>query len=107
MTSNDFVNSVAFKNRVEQVIQSAIEEPDEKVLKGLISTALLDSFNDGIIANMMEKTRVSKETLLKKSKEMTGFLPAHFKTTATGNKRTELLMPELPTSTPDSHTTLG
>ncbi len=107
MTSNDFVNSIAFKNRVEQIIQSAIEEPDEKVLKGLISTALLDSFNDGIIANMTEKTKVSKETLLKKSKEMTGFLPAHFKNTDTGKKLIELFMQELLNNTTDYTLNIG
>ena len=107
MTSNDFVNSVAFKKRIDQIIQSATEDPDEKVLHGLIATALMDSFNDGIIANMTEKTKVSKETLMKKSKEMTGFLPEHFKNTDTGKKLIELFMHELFNNTTDYTINIG
>jgi hypothetical protein len=99
MTSSDFINSEAFKNRINTVIDSAKDITDERALKQimepLLSRLFLDSFNDGIIANMTERKKISKENLVKKSKEITNWLPAHFKNTETGKKLVELMLAEL------------
>ena len=90
MTSSDFIKSEAFKNRINTVIDSMVNITDEQSIKPtlepLLARLLLDSFNDGIIANMTEKKKISKENLVKKSKEITNWLPAHFKKTETGKK---------------------
>jgi hypothetical protein len=44
---------------------------------------------------------------MKKSKEMTGFLPAHFKNTDTGKKLIELFMQELLNNTTDYTLNIG
>ena len=65
MTSSDFVRSDAFKNRVQEVIKTLNDEDTTpSILEPILTRILLDSFNDGIIANMGEKEKISKETLL-------------------------------------------
>lgn len=95
MTSSDFIESKAFKNRVDSIVSMANETLDRNIIVPLISSTLLESFNDGIMANMSERTRVSRETLLKKSKEVTKFLPAHFKNTETGKKLVDIMLKEI------------
>ena len=68
MTSSDFVRSDAFKNRVQEVIKTLNDEDTTpSILEPILTRILLDSFNDGIIANMGEKEKISKETLLIRS----------------------------------------
>lgn len=111
MTSNDFLNSEVFKKRVSDAIDSAVDITDEdvlrKTLEPILNQALLESFNDGIIANMTERTKISKETLTKKSKEITKLLPAHFKNTETGKKLIEILLTELLNNTTDYVLNIG
>ena len=111
MTSSDFINSEAFKNRINTVIDSAKDITDERALKQvmepLLSRLFLDSFNDGIIANMTERKKISKENLVKKSKEITNWLPAHFKNTETGKKLVELMLAELLNNTTDYVLNIG
>lgn len=111
MTSSDFIKSEAFKNRINTVIDSMVNVTDEQAIKPtlepLLARLLLDSFNDGIIANMTEKKKISKENLVKKSKEITNWLPAHFKKTETGKKLVELMLSELLNNTTDYVLNIG
>lgn len=111
MTSSDFIKSEAFKNRINTVIDSMVNVTDEQSIKPtlepLLARLFLDSFNDGIIANMTEKKKISKENLVKKSKEITNWLPAHFKKTETGKKLVELMLAELLNNTTDYVLNIG
>lgn len=107
MTTSDYINSKVFNSRIEKVMVTANDDPSENILKPLLSNLLIETFNDGIIANMTEKEKISKETLLKKSKEITNFLPAHFKNTDTGKKLVEIIMTELLNNTTDYVLNIG
>lgn len=108
MTSSDFVRSDAFKNRVQEVIKTLNDEDTTpSILEPILTRILLDSFNDGIIANMGEKEKISKETLLKKSKEITKLLPAHFKNTDVGKKINETILQEILNNTTDYVLNIG
>lgn len=111
MTSSDFVKSEVFKDRINSVIDAVKDVTDETALKNilepLMTRILLDSFNDGIIANMTERKKISNENLPKKSKEITNWLPAHFKNTETGKKLIELMLTELLNNTTDYVLNIG
>ena len=74
MTSSDFIKSEVFKDRINSVMDAVKDVTDETALKNilvpLMTRILLDTFNDGIIANMTERKKISNENLPKKSKEI-------------------------------------
>ena len=102
MQSNDYAKSAAFKSRIDEIIKNVKDEDcDEKQLENILNRVILDAFNDGIISNMTEKKKLSEETLKKKSKEVTSFLPAHFKSTDSGKKLAQIVMDEIVSNTTD------
>ena len=102
MQSSDYAKSASFKSHIEEIIKNAKDEDcTEKQLENILNRIILDAFNDGIISNMSEKKKLSEETLKKKSKEVTSFLPAHFRKTESGQKLVQVVMDEIMSNTTD------
>lgn len=102
MQSSDFLKSNAFITRLNKILKDTkADDYTDDQLKNMISNILLDTFNDGIISNITERKKVSEQTLQKKSKEVTGFLPAHFKNSEVGKKLLSTIQSDIIANTTD------
>lgn len=108
MQSDDYLKSNKVKTQVDEICRD-IKEDDfsENMLRNLLSRILVESFNDGIISNMTERQRLSSETLRKKSKNITSYLPAHFKNSETGKKLMKVIKDGIMDNTTDFVLNIG
>ena len=108
MQSSEYAKSTVLKNHINEIMTNIKDEDfSEAQLENLLSKILITVFNDGIISNMTERKRVSSESVKKKSKEITSFLPAHFKGTDVGKKLVKVIQDEILANTTDYVLNIG
>lgn len=85
MQSDVYMNSKVILETIQEIIKGKDDYTDNQIIQS-IKSMILDAFNAGRISCMEDREKLSKETLQKKSKEVTQFLPANFKKTETSKQ---------------------
>lgn len=102
MQTDIYMRGKVVADKIDEVMKLR-KDPDTSTdnFKNLISKLIMESFNDGILSNISTKKVISEKTLKQKSKEITGFLPAHFKNSETGISLNKLILDEVLANTTD------
>lgn len=101
MQSDKYIGSKIVNDEIDNLIKGLNDDFSESQIRSIIKGMLIEAFNAGIISNFEEKKKLKSETIQKKSKEITSFLPAHFKGTETGRQLTGRIQETILANTTD------